>query len=139
MLDGFVPVRVLVPDGREDLVEVERECVPYERPHHLVPLLLLQAILNVRRAEVVVALHCCHAQHQLARDETFAAVLHGKVGVRRRVRVRSPGRHEPERGTNGEFTFTTLLPVVLVCRPFVRWLWSSSSGGWRCVWVVFVP
>lgn len=96
MLDWFVPVRVLVTDGRKDLVEVERKGVPHERPHHLVPLVLLQPVLNVRRAKVVVALHCRHSQHQLTGDEALAAVLHRKVSIGRRVRVRSPGRHETE-------------------------------------------
>lgn len=96
VLDGFVPVRVFVSDGREDLVEVKGERVPDERPQEPVPLVLLQAVLNVRRGKVVVALHRGHAQHQLSRDETFAAVLHGEV----RIRIGRPGRHKAESGEN---------------------------------------
>lgn len=121
MLDGFVPVRVLVPDRGEDLVQVERERVPNERPQNLVPLLLLQPVLDVRGTKVVVALHGGHAQHQLGGDETFTTVLHRKVRIRWRVRVGRPGWHESERVEEEEvkLTFTALL---------------SSSGGDRIIW-----
>lgn len=95
----LIPVRVLVTHSRKDLVQVVHVGVPYVSPEYLVPLVLLEAVLDVVRVEVVVALGGRRAQHQLARDEVLACVLHGVRGVRE-VRVEGQGRrdsgHEPD-------------------------------------------
>lgn len=82
VLNGLIPVRVLVPDCRVNLVQVVHVTVAYERPQDPVPVVLLEPVLYLGRAEVVVALCRGHAQHQIRSYETVTGHFHGVDGVR---------------------------------------------------------
>lgn len=92
VLYGLVPIRVLVSDGRKNLVQVVDVSVPYVGPQDAVPLLLLETVLDVGGAEVVIAFRGGGSQHNFTGNKVFAGVLHGEG------RVRGVGVHRQRRG-----------------------------------------
>lgn len=83
MLYGLIPVRILVPDGRENFVQVVHVRVPYVSPQHSVPLVFLESVLDVVSVKVRITLRRRRSQHYLAGDEVLAGVLHGEGGIGR--------------------------------------------------------
>jgi len=95
----LVPIRVLVPHRREDLVQVVDVRVADERAQDAVPVVLLETELYVVGVEVKVGLGRGDAQDQRHLDERVARAFHVQAGVRVALvhrQARSDARYEPE-------------------------------------------
>lgn len=96
----LVPVRILITHSGKDLIQMVHVRVPNISPKYFIPLILLKTVLDVVCIEVIVALRGRRAEHQFARDEVLAGVLHCEGRIRK-FRVERQGRgnagHESDR------------------------------------------
>jgi len=97
MKHRLIPVRVLVPYRREDLVQMVDVGITDEGAQNAIPVILLEAELYVVRVEIEIGLGRGDAQDQRHLDERVARALHvqsrvGIVLVHRQTR--SDARHE---------------------------------------------
>lgn len=83
MKHRFIPVRVLVPHRREDLVQMVDVGVANEGAQNAITMILLEAELNVVGVEIEVRLRRRDAQDQRYLDECVARPLHvqARVGI----------------------------------------------------------
>lgn len=83
MKHRLIPVRVLVPHRREDLVQMVDVGVADEGAQNAVPVILLEAELDVVGVEIEVGLGRGDAQDQRHLDECIARPLHvqARVGI----------------------------------------------------------
>lgn len=100
----LIPVRVLVPHRREDLVQMVDVGVADEGAEDAVPVVLLEAELYVVVVEVEIRLGRRDAQDQRHLDERVARALHveARVGVVLVHRQTGPDARHESGETNGQ-------------------------------------
>lgn len=79
----LIPVRILITHRRKYFVQMIHIRVSYVSPQYFIPLILLEAVLDVVCVEVVVALRRRCAQHQFACDKVLTRVFHCERRVRK--------------------------------------------------------
>lgn len=75
MLDGSLPIRVLVDDGRQDLVQVIAVRISDVRAQDARPSIRLDAVLHVLRVEGEVRFGTRHAGEQVVSVYMFGHIV----------------------------------------------------------------